>query len=162
MTVRHSTESDLPVLMALYRESREIMLSCGDLNQWKPGYPTEDMIRGDIAGGNGYCIEDNGMIVGAFAFIQGEDPTYKVIEGDWADDIRPYGTIHRLGSFKSSKGVSAACFEWCWNRIHNLRIDTHEDNAIMRHCIEKAGFRYCGVIHLLNGDPRLAYQKIQL
>ena len=30
----------------------------------------------------------------------------------------------------------------------------------MRHCIARAGFEYCGIIHLLNGDPRLAFQKI--
>lgn len=30
----------------------------------------------------------------------------------------------------------------------------------MRHCIEKYGFAYCGVIHLLDGSPRLAFQKI--
>lgn len=29
---------------------------------------------------------------------------------------------------------------------------------IMQHCIRKAGFRYCGIIHLANGDERLAYQ----
>ena len=107
MTIRHSALADLPVLMDLYRESREIMLSCGDVNQWKPGYPTEEIIRDDIA-----------------------------------------------------KGIATACFDWCWTQIQNLRIDTHEDNVIMRHCIEKAGFRYCGVIHLLSGDPRLAFQKI--
>jgi len=161
MTVRHSTLADLPVLMELYRESREIMVSCGDVNQWKPGYPTEGIVRMDIVNGNGYCIEQDGKTVGAFAFILGKDPTYGVIEGGkWIDDTRLYGTIHRLGSFKSSKGIAAACFDWCWKQIKNLRIDTHEDNVIMRHCIEKAGFRYCGIIHLLNGDPRLAYQRI--
>lgn len=36
-----------------------------------------------------------------------------------------------------------------------------EDNSIMRHCIEKFDFSYCGVIYLLDGDPRLAYQKIR-
>ena len=32
---------------------------------------------------------------------------------------------------------------------------------IMRHCILKAGFQYCGIIHLASGDERLAYQLIQ-
>lgn len=40
------------------------------------------------------------------------------------------------------------------------RVDTHGDNVIMRRCIERAGFVYCGIIYLLNGDPRLAYQKL--
>ena len=31
---------------------------------------------------------------------------------------------------------------------------------ITRAELEKAGFRYCGIIYLLNGEPRLAFQKI--
>ncbi|MDO5442749.1 MAG: GNAT family N-acetyltransferase [Bacteroidia bacterium] len=159
-TVRKSETGDIPRLMDIYREGREIMLSCGNLHQWKPGYPTEEIIREDIAKEQGYAILEDGEVVGAFAFIYGEDPTYKAIYGGrWIDDTKPYATIHRLASLKSSKGVAEVCFDWCWERIKNVRVDTHEDNAIMRHCIEKAGFKYCGIIHLLNGDPRLAYQK---
>ena len=32
----------------------------------------------------------------------------------------------------------------------------------MQHILQKHGFRYCGIIYLLNGDERLAYQKISL
>lgn len=161
MEIRKSTVQDLPRLMEIYRQGREIMLSCGDLNQWKPGYPTEEIIRSDIALGQNYAVIQDGLPVGAFAFIPGIDPTYgTVYGGQWIDDTKPYATIHRLASTMDSHGVADACFDWCWERIHNLRIDTHEDNVIMRHCIAKAGFTYCGVIHLLNGDPRLAYQKV--
>ena len=161
MTIRRSTYSDLPRLMEIYREARGIMLSCGDLNQWAEGYPPEDLIRKDIDRGVGYCMEDGGRIVGAFAFILGEDPTYKVIvRGEWIDADAPYGTIHRLGSTADSRGVAEACFDWCWEQIKSLRVDTHEDNCIMRHCIEKAGFKYCGIIYLASGAERLAYQKI--
>jgi len=47
----------------------------------------------------------------------------------------------------------------CQRRYNNIRIDTHRDNAIMQHNIEKHGFTYCGIIYLANGDERLAYQK---
>jgi hypothetical protein len=30
----------------------------------------------------------------------------------------------------------------------------------MQGALAKAGFHYCGIIHLLDGDERLAYQKI--
>lgn len=159
--IRKSTYDDLPALMRIYREGREIMLSCGNLHQWAEGYPTEDMIRADIDRGVGYVIEQQDVIVGAFAFIPGIDPTYGYIEGGaWLDDTLPYATIHRMSSLKSVHGIAELCFAWCWERVRNLRIDTHEDNVIMRHCIEKAGFRYCGVIYLLSGAPRLAFQKL--
>ena len=162
MTIRQSTYSDIPVLMEIYRQARQIQLDSGNLHQWKEGYPTQNIVRGDIDRGVSYVVEDGCKIVGAFAFIPGEDPTYRIIEGgSWLDDTASYATIHRLGSLKDAHGVAAACFDWCWKKIHNLRVDTHEDNTIMRHCIEKAGFRYCGIIHLLNGDPRMAFQKIK-
>ena len=31
---------------------------------------------------------------------------------------------------------------------------------IMQHNILKHGFTYCGIIYLLSGDERLAYQKV--
>ena len=44
-------------------------------------------------------------------------------------------------------------------RTRNIRIDTHRDNRIMQHVLEKFGFTYCGIIYLLSGDERLAFQK---
>lgn len=162
ISVRRSTYSDLPALMDVYRQGREIMLSCGNVNQWKPGHPSEGMIRSDIDHQHSYAVVDGGKIVGAFAFIPGKDPTYGTIyDGKWVNDDLPYATIHRLASTKESHGVAEACFGWCWEQIKNIRVDTHEDNVIMRHCILKAGFTYCGIIHLLDGDLRLAYQKIE-
>lgn len=163
MLIRSAAYPDIPRLMEIYREARQIQLDSGNLHQWREGYPSEEIVRDDIDRGVLYAVLDGDALVGAFAFIPGEDPTYKVIEGGaWIDDSRPYAVIHRLGSLKDSHGVAAACFGWCSQRCRNLRIDTHEDNAIMRHCVEKAGFKYCGIIYLMNGDPRAAYQKIEL
>lgn len=164
LSVRRSQIEDLPRLMEIYREGREIMISCGDVNQWKPGYPPETLVAEDISKGVSYSIvQDDGSVVGVFSLIAGNDPTYsKIYEGEWLDDSKPYSTIHRLASTKDSRGVAEACFGWCASQTDNLRVDTHEDNVIMRHCIEKAGFQYCGIIHLLNGDLRLAYQKLAL
>lgn len=39
-------------------------------------------------------------------------------------------------------------------------IDTHRDNKIMQHNITKHSFTYCGIIYLLSGDERLAYQYV--
>ena len=161
MIVRKSILSDLPRIMEIYREAREIMISCGNIHQWPLGYPYESKIKGDIDKGNSYVIEDEDDIVGVFSFIIGKDPTYGFIEGSWIEDTKPYGTIHSLGSSKRSHNVAKTCFEWCWQQINNLRVDTHEENVIMRHCVEKFGFQYCGTIYLENGSPRRAYQKIK-
>jgi RimJ/RimL family protein N-acetyltransferase len=49
--------------------------------------------------------------------------------------------------------------DFCFAHDSNIRIDTHRDNQIMQHVILKQGFTYCGIIYLLSGDERLAYQK---
>lgn len=163
MEVRPGTPKDLPRLIQIYDEARQTMRASGNLTQWDGGYPSEELIKSDIESGVSYIIEDEyGNIKGCFALIFGEDPTYRLISGgDWLDSHSPYATIHRLASAKDSRGVAQCCFEWCWERIHSLRADTHADNAIMQHCLEKAGFRYCGIIFLESGAERKAYQKIQ-
>lgn len=160
-TIRKAEREDEQRVMELFDAARGIMRSDGNMSQWTNGYPSIGQLRRDMDAGNGYVVVDaaSDIVEGYFAFIPGVEPTYLYIEGgEWLND-RPYGTIHRLASGPGSHGIAQACFDYCWSRIHNLRIDTHEDNSIMRHCIEKYGFVYCGVIYLSNGDPRLAFQK---
>ena len=51
-------------------------------------------------------------------------------------------------------------FAWCAERCDSLRADTHADNKIMQHILEKNGFARCGIIHVADGTPRIAYQKL--
>ena len=95
-----------------------------------------------------------------FAFILGNDPSYAVIDGAWLND-RPYGTIHRLASDGTVMGVFSQCMACCKTICPDIRADTHERNATMRHLLEKHGFVYCGVVNLdkKEGDTlRVAYQ----
>ena len=55
--------------------------------------------------------------------------------------------------------IFISIMEFCFSHDTNIRIDTHRDNKIMQHNILKHGFTYCGIIYLLSGDERLAYQK---
>lgn len=166
MNIRRATYDDIPRIMEICGQARSIMRSDGNMTQWTGGYPSEAVIKADIDGCVGYVMEEDEetedcRLDGYFAFIPGIEKTYLTIEdGQWLDDSKPYCTIHRLASTTTSHGIAATCFEWCWSQCRNLRIDTHSDNRIMRHCIEKFGFTYCGIIHLQNGDPRLAYQKL--
>ena len=163
LEIRKAEFTDLPRIMEICDEARSIMRADGNASQWTGGYPSEEVIQHDIDNANGYVISCGGSLDGYFAFIPGIEKTYLEIEGGrWLEDALPYCTIHRLASTVRSSGIARACFEWSWTQCRNLRIDTHEDNRIMRRCIEKFGFTYCGIIHLQNGDPRLAYQKIQI
>ena len=161
LTIRLSEERDIPRIMELFDAARRIMRSDGNMNQWVNGYPSEDVAREDIRRGVSYVVEHDGSVVGTFACVPGVEPTYLRIDGGkWVDGDAPYVTVHRLASTPESHGVARACFDWAWERMHNVRVDTHEDNGIMRHCIQSSGFEYCGIIYLANGDERLAYQKV--
>ena len=159
-TFRKGRMEDVPRIMWLIDEARGIMRSSGNLNQWIGGYPSEGTIVNDINNGHCYlCVEEDGEIIASFAFIPCPEPTYKEIyEGQWLDD-EPYYVVHRLASAASSHGVFNDVMDYCLGVAGNLRIDTHRDNVIMRHVIERYGFTYCGIIYLLDGAERLAYQK---
>lgn len=159
MYVRRSNMEDIPAMMDLYAQARVFMRENGNLNQWDENYPSRELLEKDIAFGNSYIVEDDEKNLAAtFAFIKGEDPTYYGIEnGAWLNH-EPYGTIHRLAGNTSYHGIASGCISWCKSQIGNLRADTHEDNKIMQHLLEKNGFVRCGIIHLANGAPRIAYQ----
>ena len=161
ITIRRTQPEEINILQQLFEHGKRIMRQSGNLKQWTGSYPDEKLIRKDIENGNSYVCIDNDKIVGAFTFIVGIDPTYLRIDGgQWMDDTLTYGTIHRLTSTEDSHGVAAACIEWCYAQVPNLRADTHRDNHILQLILVKHGFRYCGIIYLMNGDERLAYQKI--
>ncbi|MBP5302622.1 MAG: N-acetyltransferase, partial [Bacteroidales bacterium] len=125
------------------------------------GYPSELVILADVTAGNGFVIEEDGQIVAYFALISSPEPTYNAIYGgEWLDGEKPYHVIHRIVSTPESHGVFDAIMDYAFSVDGNIRIDTHKDNTIMQHNILKHGFSYCGIIYLLSGDERLAYQKI--
>lgn len=157
MIVRQTRTEDLPEIMKIYDYAKQFMVRTGNPNQWNGSYPEKNIILQDIEKRVSYVCEENGVVVGTFAFIIGEDPTYQFIEnGEWSKRMT-YGTIHRLAGNGKAKGVARVCFDYCKTKQAYLRGDTHEDNKVMQENFMKNGFRRCGIIYLLNGDPRIAY-----
>jgi len=153
--------SDLPEIMRILEAAREFMCATGNPRQWVGGYPQATVIQADIAAGAGYVVREGNVPVAYFACYPSPEPTYSRIEGGaWLDDRLPYHVIHRLGSIPGSHGIFRSVMDWCLALDPNIRMDTHRDNRIMQHCAERYGFTYCGIIHLLSGDERLAYQLI--
>lgn len=161
MMIRKATTGDIHDVMSVIDEARETMIENGNTTQWPKGYPAVSTIEDDIARECGYVIENEGVVVAYFAFKPSPDPTYQIIyDGKWADADRPYYVIHRIACRRSVHGVFKTVLDYCSAQTDNIRIDTHRDNTIMQHLLEKNGFAYCGIIHSLNGSERLAYQRI--
>ena len=158
-TIRIATFGDLPAIMLVIDAARELMHVSGNVNQWINGYPSEEVIHADINRGGGFVVTDDERIVAYFAFLPAPEPTYtKIYEGAWLNG-EPYYVIHRLASWPNVHGIWDSVLAWAFERTTTLRVDTHRDNHIMQHNILKHGFTYCGIIYLLSGDERLAYQK---
>lgn len=156
--IRRATEADLPEMRRVFDAARAYMAAQGNPNQWEPGYPTDEVLRGDMARGGLHVLTDDTGIYGAFAFLTGDDPTYAEIDGAWLSD-RPYATIHRVASDGTHRGVFAEVMAFAMAMQPHLRIDTHALNLPMQRQIERFGFRYCGVIQCRNG-ARMAFERL--
>ncbi len=149
---------DLDRVLEIYDRAKRYMAQNGNPNQWNGAYPERELLEGDIRKRQLYVYREASEIYGVFAFILGEDAAYARIEGGaWLNDA-PYGTIHRLAGDGRRRGLFSKCLAFCRLKTCNVRADTHRDNLIMQHLLEKNGFCRCGVIHLASGAPRLAYQ----
>ena len=158
--IRKASREDLPRILDIYAYARAFMAQTGNPNQWGTTNPQENLLVEDISEGNLYVVENQTGIHGVFAFFLGEDPTYCYIEkGDWHNRA-PYGTIHRIAS-DGSGGIVTAAVAHCSRIISYLRIDTHHDNRVMQHVLEKHGFQRCGIIYVSDGSPRIAYDRIE-
>ena len=160
-SVRESRPADMAEIMKVMEAARKIMRQSGNMHQWADGYPSEAVIFCDMEKHGGFVLEEADRIVGYFAFLPSPEPTYsKIYDGEWLDDTQPYHVVHRIASYPDIHGIFSDIMDYCFSRDANIHIDTHKDNRIMQHNIEKHGFTYCGIIYLTNGDERLAYQKL--
>ena len=157
-SVRKVTFEDLERVLQIYAGARHFMEIHGNPHQWGKDKPQRTTLEEDIRRGDLYAIVRDDKIVGVFAFMLGEDPTYaQIFEGGWRRND-PYGTIHRIAG-DGSGGILHTCICYCERIIPYLRIDTHEDNVVMQRAVAKEGFTRCGIIYIADGTPRIAYDR---
>ncbi len=169
MEIRKACENDIDEVMPIFDEARGTIASLG-INQWQDGYPSRALIADDVARGNSYVAVVNSEIAASFAMIFDGEATYnKIYDGEWpsGNDFRNYVAIHRVVIAVKSRGQGIASEIMNFaadsaekNGFKSLRIDTHRGNIVMRKMLEKQGFVHCGTIFLLNGDERVAYEKL--
>lgn len=161
MEIRKTTMEDLDAVLALYEQARKFMRENGNPNQWGTSRPgREDVVR-DIENGKSYVCVEGGRPVAVFYYTVGVEPDYARFYdgGAWLND-EPYGFVHRIASPAGVRGAASFCLNWCFEQSGgNIRIDTHADNLPMQRLLAKNGFVRCGIIHIANGEERIAYQK---
>ncbi len=161
MNVERAKTGDIDELMSLFDAARAIMRSTGNSRQWPEGYPVREKVLRSIEEGKCYVVRScDGRIHGTFHAALEDDPTYHVIEeGAWLSDS-PYVVIHRIAQDGSLHGLFSTALSKAMEASHHIRIDTHEDNVIMRHLLSKEGFTQVGIIHVDDGTARLAFERL--
>ncbi|MBE6054117.1 MAG: GNAT family N-acetyltransferase [Clostridium sartagoforme] len=168
MIFRKSTKKDLNNIMEIIDEAK-IFLKSNKVNQWQNGYPNEEVILRDIENNESYILESNGRTIGTTALSFNGEKTYeKIYEGKWLTNYE-YAVIHRIAVTTSSnkRGIGTEIInkveELCIEKgIRSIKIDTHEDNLIMKKLLLKNKYKYCGIIYLLDGSKRVAFEKVIL
>ena len=174
-TIRKAEKRDLPRIHEIYAIARQFMRDNGNHAQWGEGDRPEELLEDDIRQGNLYVLEEgmNGedtdnaenimseKIHAVFVFAEGPDPVYKRIEqGSWKSDTE-YSVVHRVASDGTVRNVLGQIMDYCKAQISHLRIDTHENNKVMQHVLEKCEFERCGIVQVPDGSPRIAYEWIR-
>lgn len=166
MLIRKTKENDVKRMMDIVEQAQEYMRMQG-IDQWQNGYPNEEAFKVDISNEMSYVVEEQGKVIGTFAFAVMEEPTYKEIyEGEWKGN-EEYAVMHRVAVDNQVKGqgiggqminyVAKKCRE---QNITTIRIDTHRDNQSMQKMLMKNGMEKRGIIHLESGAERIAFEKI--
>lgn len=166
MTIRLAEKKDIDKIMQIIADARESIGRLG-IDQWQYGYPTRDIVKDDVALGRSYVVVDGDEICATFALILNGEPTYKKIFcGAWIGDGE-YIAFHRIAIKGTHRGRGVAkqiidfLVDFATKKDYaSIRVDTHTGNLPMRKMLEKNGFEYCGTIHLLDGEPRVAYEKL--
>ena len=124
--------SQLPEVFALYQSAVEEMHARG-LYQWKWGeYPSEELLREDVALGRLYGLEDENRLAAVFAICVGQDSEYDGVP--WQYGISPV-CLHRIAVLPGiqGKGYARGILDFVkaeGRRLGGdcLRVDTYDDN----------------------------------
>jgi len=72
--IREARPTDMAEIMKVVDAAKKIMRQSGNMHQWGEGYPSEAVITVDMEKNGGFVVEDDGIIVGYFAFLPLPDP----------------------------------------------------------------------------------------
>lgn len=167
--VRQATQADLADIAAIIEDAKAFLKQQG-IDQWQDGYPTTATLQHDIEDGITYVLIIDDQVAGTAALHQGIDINYlKIEKGTWLNGVEArYTAIHRIavsnqfrGQHLSGKLISGLLTISSLLGYKDVRIDTHPDNAAMRHVITSNGFEQRGTIYLHDSHAlRFAYQLL--
>ncbi len=166
MEFRQAVETDIDSVMSFIEQAR-VYFNAHDIPQWQNNYPNPKVLMKDIGNKTGFSLIKDDNLVGYVSAIFDGEQTYDVIyDGKWLS-IQEFVVIHRLVIDSKYKGLGFASLiienveKLCSEKgVKSIKVDTHKNNLPMQNLLKKNGFQYCGIIYLLNGQERMAFEKL--
>lgn len=167
MRVRPATEDDISDIINLTSRIKEEYFERNNIPQWQGNYPSEEMFVKDLSAGRLFVMYMGECLIGFASMEVANDPNYEKIEnGSWLSNS-PYVVVHRFGINPDwhRMGMGSALIALAdklaeAREVKSIKCDTHEANLGMIGLLTKAGFTRCGIIHIEDGSPRAAFEKI--
>ena len=157
-------QSDFDTLKEIFEQGRLFQLSLG-FEQWKPGYPSLEILEADRKNGYGYVVETNGQTAGYFALYAEGDAEYDRLAHLWRNKSS-YAVVHRIvlsdkyrGKQLSSVILSQIEKMIIAKNVSAIRFDTGLMNAPMQRLLESNGYDNLGQCDFVWG-PRIVYEKL--
>ena len=157
--IRKATESDLPAVLAILRDTRAEMASYGN-DQWNDDYPQAADFLADIRAGSLWLLEEADDPL-AFVCLNGDEPEeYAAV--DWRFDGAPL-VLHRMAVSPAArrKGVGSRLMAFAEEQaraqgLRCVRSDTYSTNEKMNRLFLRCGYRQAGTMHF-KSRPLLFY-----
>lgn len=160
--IRLAEVSDVDAIMTIVDQAQQALAALG-IDQWQDGYPSREVIVGDIARKVGYVATEGDIVIGYAAIVLTGEEAYNQIEANKWNTANDYVVVHRIcvSSSVRRSGVAIGLMQHAATlaRKHSFsafRIDTHRGNIRMLAMLRKLGFKPTGVIHYDSGE-RIAY-----
>ncbi len=163
--LRLAKTDDIPAIMQIIAQCQALLALRG-VDQWQDGYPSQEIIEGDIEAQRGYILEVDSCIAAYSALAFGVEQAYNDLrKGEWITSADEYLTIHRIAIGDTFRGCNLAttifniAFDMARSRGYSsVRIDTHKDNMVMQKRLKSLGFTYCGQV-IYGVNERIAFEK---
>lgn len=164
--LRRAKAQEAALAMGLIDQAKAFLKSQG-IDQWQKGYPDMACIQRDVEYGKEYFMADANGDIAAYMCIDFDgEPAYDDLKGSWLTPEPDYVVVHRLAvaSALRGRGLAAKAFalvqEMGMERgVRSIRVDTDEDNIIMKRVLNTSGYTYCGTI-CFDNSVKIAYEKI--
>ncbi|CDZ75143.1 hypothetical protein ING2D1G_1003 [Peptoniphilus sp. ING2-D1G] len=159
MKFRKALSKDLAIINKIFKEGSEYLKNSG-VDQWQGDTVPVAENEKDF-----YVLEDLGEVV-AVGLVMDYDLQYDIIyDGHWHYEEN-YLAVHKLATNKRfrRRGCATKLLKEIEDLamdsdIYVIRIDTHNDNLPMNNLLLKSGYKRAGIVELIDGGIRNAYDK---